>query len=139
MSTNPADVDVREIALPPEELTEDLDNSAENSAPSPAPREVASLEFLSDPATRETTVDLDHPFRYEGREVRKIRIRKLTVAEVGRAADRNTGDGFDLYEVYAAMTGFPASVLRGLMDDDGDAVVERAYGFLPRAFRAGGD
>lgn len=134
------DVDISEIPLPPDELTETLDNSRPEAGRSPAEKpEVAALDFLSDAGTREADIPLDHPFSLDGRDIRTIKVRKLTVIEVAEVSSRAGKTGFDLYDIYAAMTGLPAAVLRGLLDDDGEAVIGKAYDFLPRAFRTEGD
>jgi hypothetical protein len=138
--TDPLEVDISEIPLPPDELTEALDNSQPDVGQSPAEKpEVAALDFLSDAGTREVAITLDHPFRFDGRDIRTIKVRKLTVVEVAEVSGRAGRTGFDIYEIYAAMTGLPAAVLRGLLDDDGEAVIGKAYDFLPRAFRTEGD
>jgi hypothetical protein len=130
------DVDISEIPLPPEDLTEALDNAPGDVSAGASARdkaEVAQLEFLSDETRRLAEVPLAHPFRHDGREIHTIQIRKLTVAEVSQIT---LGSNFGLYDIYAVMTNLPAAVLRGLMDDDGEAVINKAYDFLPRAFRA---
>ncbi|MGS4886077.1 hypothetical protein [Roseibium sp. MB-4] len=136
------DVDLADIPLPPPELDDDLDNSvlqtgsAEASAASKAePKPVEKLEFLSDLSTREDVHILKHPFRWNGEPVTEIPVRRLTVAEVGRALDASDGPA-DFYDVYAAMTGYPAAVLRGLMDEDGDVVVGKCRDFFPQMLQA---
>ena len=143
------DVPLSEIPLPPEDLTDRLDNAekgapqtarsaAGNTPAEPAPgaiKETADLDFLSEETTRKAVVKLDHPFRLDGKEIREIAIRKLTVAEIGTVSGQlQDGEG-DSYDIYAVMTGLPAPVLRGLIDDDGEEVVGKAYDFLPRRFR----
>ncbi|KZM49444.1 phage tail assembly protein [Labrenzia sp. OB1] len=133
------DVPLEEIQMPPEDLTADLDNTAAPSALEPAPEvpvDIADLDFQSDPATRLAEVPLSHPFKWSGRTVKSITVRRLTVAKVGQIASKMRDGKLDLYEIYAAQTGLPAAVLRGLMDDDGDAVSERCLDFFPRVFRA---
>jgi hypothetical protein len=140
-NTDPLAVDISEIPLPPEELTDALDNTPATEAAEgkaqPAPPQVAELDFLS-LEKLVAIVPLDHPFRLDGRKVCEIRVRKLTVAQVAELTARAGSTGFDLYDVYAVMTGLPAPVLRGLVDDDGEAVIGKAYDFLPRAFRTEG-
>ncbi len=139
---DPADVDISEIPLPPEDLTEALDNApssgADTAKAQPEPAEVAALDFLSLDGLV-TVVPLEHPFRLDGHKVSEVKVRKLTVSQVGELTARAGASGFDLYDVYAEMTGLPAPVLRGLIDDDGERVIGKAYDFLPRAFRTEGD
>ncbi|PVB59727.1 phage tail assembly protein [Labrenzia sp. 011] len=137
------EVPLEEIPMPPEALTSELDNAAAAAAPETkpapppeAPVDIADLDFLSDPATRLAEIPLSHPFKWCGRTVKSITVRRLTVAKVGQIASRMRDGKLDLYEIYAAQTGLPAAVLRGLMDDDGDAVSERCLDFFPRVFRA---
>ena len=100
-----------DIPLPPE----GADGEAAALAASPKPRTVAALDFL-DPASVTKTFTLEFPFRYEGREVREIVVRRLSVAEIGAILG---GDGeVDLYDFYAAMTDLPKEVLRALRDED---------------------
>lgn len=142
IKSDPLAVDISEIPLPPEELTDALDNTAATDADpakaQPARPEVAALDFLS-LERLVAVVPLEHPFRLDGQKVREVKVRKLTVAQVAELTARAGATGFDLYDVYAVMTGLPAPVLRGLMDDDGEAVIGKAYDFLPRAFRTEGD
>lgn len=113
-----------DVPLPPE--------GADGEAVSiPKPPLVAALDFL-DPAALSKTVPLDFPFRWEGREVREIVVRRLAVAEIG-AVVAKIGDTPDLFAFYAAMTGFPPEVLRGLRDE---AVIEACTPFLPQLARA---
>lgn len=104
------------------------------AAPRPAP-EAAALRFL-DAEARSASIPLEHPFLWQEREVRAIDVRRLTVAEVGAVVESAGGMGeVDLYDFYAAMTGLPAPVLRGLDDDDGASFVAAARPFLPRLVR----
>lgn len=94
------------------------------------------LDFV-DPAAMRSRVALRHPFRLDGRVVDSVEVRKLSAGEVGRiVGDRGQDDRIELYEFYAVMTGLPASVLRGLPDDDNGAVVDAARPFLPRLAQA---
>jgi len=145
------DVDIADIPLPPPELDDELDNtpdagagrSSSGSRADPETgaepeRPAETLEFLSDPQTRQVVHELAHPFRWNGQTVSEIPIRRLTVAEVGRSL--STADGApDYYDVYAAMTGYPAAVLRGLMADDGDGVIEKCRAFFPQMLRPAKD
>jgi Phage tail assembly chaperone proteins, E, or 41 or 14 len=96
--------------------------------------EVAVLEFL-DPDKLRRTVTLDHPFRFDGAEVREVTVRALSVLEVGTIAGEARADE-DLYRYFAAMTGLPAAVLRAMPADDGGRVLEACDPFLPRFLTA---
>lgn len=141
-SPKPIEVPIADIPLPPAELTEELDNSRQ-ATPDPVKREakpeVEKLDFVSEAETREAVHPLEHPFNWAGETVREICIRRLTVSEVGQVVADSGPDGIDYYDIYAAMTGLPASVLRGLMDDDGSAVTRMCQAFFPRAFRTDDD
>jgi hypothetical protein len=94
--------------------------------------EVASLRFL-DPGALSRAVPLAHPFEHEGGVVDVVTVRRLTVAEVGAVMERyGADDQIELFDFYAAMSGLPAAVLRGLIDDDGAEVVAAARPLLPR-------
>jgi hypothetical protein len=100
---------------------------ANKAAPVEAPPLVAVLDFVADRAKH---IPLDFPFRFEGRLIEAIDVKRLPMAAVNNlvSSDRY----LDLYEIYAEMTGLPASVLRGLDGDDGTRVTEIAFDFLPR-------
>lgn len=108
-------------------------SGAAPATPAPAPVAVAALTFL-DPAAISAEVTLQFPFLLDGQEVRVIPVRRLSGAEVGQTADRY-GAQVELFDFYAAMTGYPKAVLRGLIDDDLEAVMERARPFLCRFAR----
>lgn len=147
---DPLDMEISEIPMPETELTEDLVESLDNApdagqgttgksgrteekAEAPAP-DVATLDFLSPAESREGLVKLNHPFKLDGEPVTEMPVRRLTVAEVGQIVTNAGSGSLDYYDIYAAQTGFPAAVLRGLMDDDGKAVADRCRDFFPRAF-----
>ena len=141
-----ADTKIEEIALPPQEMWEELENSsaaAETASPSSAPasaaplpvkaqREVAKLDFVS--ATYAREVPLKFPFRLGGRVIDIVFVRRLTIAELGDLLDKLPPQRTDNFEIYAAMTGLPAPILRGLIDVDGQDVTGACYDFLPRVF-----
>lgn len=137
--TDPSQVKVEEIPLPPEEMWKDLDNSTAPVAPDASaapetkrqPMPAARLKFLRD---TQVEVPLEFPFEWEGQIVEKIVIRRLTVGEVGDLVDSLPGT-FDNYDVYAAMCGLPGEVLRGMIDQDAEKLIEVGYDFLPRMFR----
>lgn len=141
-SPKPIEIPIGDIPLPPAELTDELDNSRQ-AAPNPVKREaepeVARLDFVSEADTRQAVHTLEHPFMWAGETVCEIHIRRLTVSEVGQVVAESGPDGIDYYDIYAAMTGLPALVLRGLMDDDGSAVTRTCQAFFPRAFRTDDD
>ncbi len=134
---------VEEIPLPPPELWAELDNSgapeadAQTSAapvvetPEPV-REIAQLDFV-DPIMR--LVPLDFPFRWDGQIVEKPR--SSPVRRPGRSVPERPSNGFSSFDVYAAMTGYPAAVLRGLIAEDSEKVTDAALDFF-RPPRSGG-
>lgn len=142
--TNPADVKVEEIPLPPQELWAELDNSksvpasvptAEPQANKAAARpEVAKLNFVSRDVER--MIPLEFPFEDEQLGlVEHITVRRLTVGDLGGILDGRDPNAADNFDIYAAMTGIPAPILRGLIAVDGEEVSQVCYDFLPRIFR----
>ena len=132
-----SDLKVEEIPLPPEALWAELDNSDQAKVadtPSPKPAAPADdrivLEFLAGDISK--VVPLSYPFRFEGKEVREITVRRLSLGDVQALLRKHTGQSWTLVDIYAEMTGFPAPVLRGMMDEDGTAVTDAAYDFLPQ-------
>ena len=134
----PESVKIEEIPLPPQELWNELDNSRqtpdEKQQAAPAIRRKQPVERLEFLQNAETTIPLAYPFRRNGEVVDKITMRRLTVGELGDVID-SLPDNFDNYDIYAAMCGLPSAVLRGLIDVDGDKIMEIGYDFLPRLFR----
>ncbi len=128
-----------EIPMPPPEMWEALDNSSNAEAstgastPSAPVKASATLVFTGG-KTWSKAVPLDFPFEWDGREVTSITVRRLTTAEMGDVVGR-VGADFDQWDVFAAMTGLPADVLRGLEAGDGDAVTGVAWDFLPRSLK----
>jgi hypothetical protein len=103
----------------------------EASAPAKAaPPEVAQLAFVGE---RAKTVPLSCPFELDGQRVDQVIVRRLVTADIASLV--RDGRHADLYEIYAAMTGLSAAVLRGLDADDGQQVVEAAWDFLPQSLR----
>lgn len=116
---------------PPQGSPDDArSQAAEPAAPKVRAPEVATLEFEARPGA---LVPLAYPFSWEGRKVTGIPVRRLLTSEV--AALCVGGKTPDVFDAYAVMTGFPAAVLRGLDSDDGSAVAEAAFDFLPRLLR----
>ncbi|MCO5083093.1 MAG: hypothetical protein M9955_15740 [Rhizobiaceae bacterium] len=136
-----------EIPLPPEHMWAELDNASKRvpaapqkpTAETPAPdeknpsREIAQLEFVGRKPIE--TVPLEYPFLLAGETISEIRVRRLPIGEVGDLIDSLPAGRIDNFEIYAAMTGLPAPVLRGLVDVDGEKVTGVCWDFLPRAFR----
>lgn len=113
----------------------------DDASVAPIPEEQAApfeeLDFIGDGHRR--IVQLAHPFRRAGGEVRSIEVRRLRIGEIDTIL-RNMGDRpVSLFDIYAQMCGVPIAVLRGLVDEDGDAVTAAAFDFLPRALRPAGD
>lgn len=115
--------------LPPEGET------GEPKAKVRPPAETARLKFL-DPSAVSKEVALRYPFEWGGREVRTVAVRRLTVAEFGAIVGERDVADLTLYDFYAAMTGLPADVLRGLIDEDGDEVSGACGPFLHPIIRA---
>ncbi|WP_311272394.1 MULTISPECIES: hypothetical protein [unclassified Rhizobium] len=137
--TDSSAVQFEEIPLPPRELWEDGDTAAAIEptpvAPTEEPAPAADvLDFVT--STHELSVPLKHAFRMDGKVVDKIVVKRLTLGQVDAFVRRAASASFSTFDIYAVMTGMPASVLRGLVDEDGDAVVDAAYDFLPRALKA---
>ncbi|MCC3246126.1 phage tail assembly protein [Methylocystis sp. WRRC1] len=99
-----------------------------------APEEAAALDFL-DPAAMSATVDLAFPFRLDGREVRMVTIRRLSFGEALRLSERAQAAGRAVtnMDFFAAMTGLPAAVIRGMEAGDADRLTDACLPFLPRA------
>lgn len=104
--------------------------AAEPAAPKPDEPRVAALDFDARPSV---VVPLAYPFTWEGKKVTSIAVRRLVTSEVATLCAG--GKSPDPFDAYAVMTGFPAAVLRGLDSDDGSAVAEAAFDFLPRLLR----
>lgn len=105
---------------------------AEQAAPLPVER----LAFRPGAKPLSEDVLLDWPFEWQGRVVDRVTVRRLTVAEVGDLADSGDLQRLGMWAFYAAQTGLPAGVLRGLIEDDGDRVTDANRRFLPSAFAA---
>ncbi|WP_296579594.1 hypothetical protein [Xanthobacter sp.] len=117
--------------VPPEQPGEPAAAAPAAAQEKPAePRPAAALVF-QERATK--VVTLSFPFTWEGRLVSAVTVRRLITAEVATLTAGGTPP--DAFEAYAAMTGLPATVLRGMDADDGLAVTEAAFDFLPRLLR----
>jgi len=117
---------------PPEGMAGEPQEAAAPAKPAAMLREIAALDFL-DPAAVRREEPFVHPFRLDGREVRGFTARKLTLGEVGRIVEAMRADeDADLIVFYEVMTGLPAAVIRGLIEEDGQKLVDTCYPFLPR-------
>lgn len=138
--SDPSDLKFEEIPLPPRDMWGDSATAAveaDAGLPAKPPEEiqdVAELEFVD--ASHQKSVPLKYPFRLNGREVKVVTVRRLTLGQVDAFIRRAAASSFSTFDIYAEMTGLPAPVLRGLIDEDGNAVVDAAYDFLPRALKA---
>lgn len=125
---------IAEIPLPPDDLVQEM--IAQDAGPAVrTPPRVESLQFVGG-RPMAVAIPLDFPFLWEGRVVDTIAVRRMTTQAMTDLADR-LGERLELFDVYAVMTGLPASVLRALEASDGTRVTEAAYDFLPRALRPG--
>lgn len=137
---DPAKIGFEEIPLPPKEMwtqaamETDAVIAAEPAHVAPAV-ESLRLDFVG--AAHSKSVPLKYPFRLEGAVIDQITVRRLTIGELEVLV--SGANGLSYMAVYAVMTGLPVEVLRGLIDEDGDAVTEAAYDFLPRRLRMEGD
>ena len=115
--------------LPPQ----GVDGEPGNSVPAKRmSREIAVLQFVDPDAVRKR-VPLQFHFWWEGMLIDAITVRRLAVAEVGLITEEMIESGdFDLYRYYEAMTGLPAPVLRGMIEEDGEAMLDAVTPFLPR-------
>lgn len=136
------DPTVEEIELPPVETWPKEVTTAAPAAgsepvaaqvPSRPAAEAAKLEFVGGEMVK--VIDLEFPFKLDGVVISAVTIRRLTVAEVSEVVDRRSDEDALGYQLFSAMTGLPVPVLRGLIDDDGTAVTEACFHFLPRRFR----
>lgn len=122
-----------EIPLPPPEMWPDLDNSGvEPKEPKKAPPVMAVLEFIGEKKPF-VSIPLTYPFRWDGRDVTTIVVRRLTVQQIGDFWESLPEDrSFDRFEVYGLMCGLPGAVIRSLPDPDGQKVTGAGFDFLPR-------
>lgn len=133
-----------EIPLPPPEMWADLDNSGVGAAedraePKKAPPASVVLEFIGEKKPF-VEVPLTYPFRWDGRDVTTIVVRRLTVQQIGEFWDALPEDGsFDRSDAYGLMCGLPGAVIRSLPDPDGQRVTGVAFDFLPRELGGASD
>jgi len=130
--------DLSRIPAPPEgaEGEPQADAAAVATAKADDPP-VATLKFVDDYAMFKS-IDVEHPFEWEGTVYYSVNARRLSYAEVTRVYERaKDGDGeVKLLEFYAEMTSLPAEVIRGMESGDAQAVIEGCYPFLPRQLRS---
>lgn len=125
--------------MPPVEMWDELNNtpvaaSPAAVAPSAAPVEpIADLQFVGEAHRR--IIPLHFPFTLGGKMIEAITVRRLRIGDVDRFIKRAQAGSFSTFDVYAEMTQLPADVLRGLIDEDGDAVTDACFDFLPRSLR----
>ncbi len=117
--------------VPPRAPADEPDPPPQQASRPGKAQPVATLDFVGE---RERSVPLIWPFVWDGQRVDVITVRRLITTQV---ANLTAGGSLpDIFDAYAAMTGFPAEVLRGLDGEDGVAVAEAAYDFLPRTWQA---
>lgn len=131
---DPLAVPLSDLALPPAELVDQLDNTKPAAAERPA--EVATLDFVGD-APPEVPFTLKYPFRWNGERYDTITVRQLRTGELGGvyADAARAGRTVELMDLYGAMCGLPAAVLRALPAIDGDPIIDQAWDFLPPSAR----
>jgi hypothetical protein len=127
--------DFANIPLPPESAEGEAQAIAEASAEDRSRRakeDVAILEF-EEPAGMVNELPLKHPFRWKGEWLRTVSIRRLTFAEAMRVTEeaQKTGRELSNFDLFAAMTGLTAPVIRGMEAGDGDRVTNACLPFLP--------
>lgn len=116
------------IDLPPADVVAEM---IVKDAPKKPAAPTARLSFVK---PREKVIILEAPFEWEGRIVDQVVVRSLTTAELGDIVD-DKGAAFTMWDLYAAMTGLPEAVLRGLDAVDGAEVTDAARAFFPKALR----
>tara|TARA_R110002020_G_scaffold15555_33_gene55412 strand:- start:2373 stop:2834 length:462 start_codon:yes stop_codon:yes gene_type:complete len=130
-----------DIPLPPEDLIDELDNSAASPGTDSAERkpqpmlekEVAELDYVD--GVPERRVPLQNKFRLDGQVIEEVRVLALTPAEVANILTQVETP--DVYDFYAVMTKLPAAVVRGMRGQDGERVTVACYDFLPLFMKGG--
>lgn len=133
---DPLAVPISDLALPPAELVDQLDNAKPDTSAAQPAAEVATLDFVGD-APPEKTFPLKHPFRWQGVRYDAITVRALLTGGLGEvyAEAGKAGRPVELMDLYGAMCGLPAAVLRALPAVDGDPIIDQAWDFLPPSAR----
>lgn len=124
--------DFSQVPLPPEGVEGEPSGANGQASSSPAQVEVAILEF-ENPASMIEEVPLSHPFRWKGEWLRKVSVRRLTFAEALRVNDEAQKADREVksIDLFAAMTGLSAPVIRGMEANDADRVTKACLPFLP--------
>jgi hypothetical protein len=124
--------DFSQVPLPQEGAEGERVEANGQALSSPTQAEVAILEF-ENPAGMVEEVPLSHPFRWRGEWLRKVSVRRLTFAEALRVNDEaQTADReVKSIDLFAAMTGLSAPVIRGMEATDADRVTKACLPFLP--------
>jgi hypothetical protein len=124
--------DFSQVPLPPEGAEGERSEANDRALSAPAQAEVAILEF-ENPAGMIDEVPLSHPFRWKGEWLRKISVRRLTFAEALRVNEEAQRAGREVksMDLFAAMTGLSAPVIRGMEATDADRVTKACLPFLP--------
>jgi hypothetical protein len=104
------------------------------AAPADKPLPFERLSFVAGKSVEEV-VPLDFPFKWQGRTVASVTVRRLAAFEVAQVAESEEFASAGMWAIYGTQSGLPAGVIRGMMEDDCDRVVEVNRRFLPRAFR----
>jgi hypothetical protein len=130
IETYPVVADADRPPLPPADAAAPVAVAAAAERPLPFER----LSFVRSKATEEV-VPLDFPFEWQSRTVDSVTVRRLAAFEVAEVAESEDFAAAGMWAIYAAQSGLPAGVIRGMMEDDCDRVVEVNRRFLPRAFR----
>lgn len=121
--------DFLQVPIPPEGADGETAAISEQETAYPL---AAVLEF-EEPESMVKEEPLKHPFRWKGEWLRKISIRRLTFAEAMRVTvdAQKAGREITNIDLFAAMTGLPAQVIRGMEAGDGDRVTNACLPFLP--------
>jgi hypothetical protein len=136
--SDPTDVKIESIPLPPPEMWGQLDNSttdiaAETGAETPvAP--LTPVGYFGNIGRKDVPLKGSY-VNPDGTRLVAVTIRRLTLGEVQDLLAKTSGKPLLIMDIYAEMTGLTVEALRGLDDDDGVAVTDEAYDFLPRRFK----
>lgn len=124
--------DFSTFPTPPEGAEGEAQGASGRAGAVRAPEE-AILEF-ENPEAMIKVEPLNHPFRHKGDWLREVTIRRMTFAQAMRASQEAQAAGRELTNVdlFAAMTGLPAGVIRGMEASDGERVTDACLDFLPR-------
>ena len=60
--------------------------------------------------------------QHQGPQAQRLGIQRLRIGDVDSFIKRAQAGSFSTFDIYAEMTGFPAAVHRGLVDEDGDEI-----------------